>query len=218
MKNDIARYSRQTGLIHPNKLQIPITIVGAGGIGSWTTLALAKLGCENLTVYDFDEVETQNIAPQVYSSLYVGMDKVAALREMVKNLTDVEITAKNERFLAIPPQKYDILISAVDNMEARKKMFEINIGVPIWFIDGRMAANVLHVYTIKMDNEGDVAFYQGTLFTDEEADPVPCTERSVSYNVLGAASLISDIVAKIGNKQKVPRELILDFFNFKLFS
>ena len=39
----------------------PITVIGAGGIGAATVVALAKTGFENITVYDFDKVEEHNL-------------------------------------------------------------------------------------------------------------------------------------------------------------
>ena len=46
--NDNRKYSRQLDLVMPSDLNFPILIVGAGGIGSWATLALAKMGCSNI--------------------------------------------------------------------------------------------------------------------------------------------------------------------------
>ena len=45
-----------------------ILIVGAGGIGSTTAYTLAKMGCSNITVVDFDEVEIHNCSSQFYSA------------------------------------------------------------------------------------------------------------------------------------------------------
>ena len=43
------RFIRQSGLIDSEIFSIPINIIGAGGIGSFTTLALAKCGFEDIT-------------------------------------------------------------------------------------------------------------------------------------------------------------------------
>ena len=45
-----ARRIRQSDLISESILDTPINIVGAGGIGSLTTLALAKVGFKHIRV------------------------------------------------------------------------------------------------------------------------------------------------------------------------
>ena len=61
------RFQRQLDLANPAQLKVPITILGAGAVGSFTTLTLAKLGCSSLTVYDPDTVEVHNLPNQYFS-------------------------------------------------------------------------------------------------------------------------------------------------------
>ena len=58
------RYKNQSDIFTP--IDIPIHIIGIGGIGSWTAFILAKMGCQDINLYDFDEVEDHNIASQIY--------------------------------------------------------------------------------------------------------------------------------------------------------
>ena len=48
------RFWRQLDLCPPDKLKFPITVIGAGAIGSAAVVTLAKMGCSNITVYDED--------------------------------------------------------------------------------------------------------------------------------------------------------------------
>jgi len=48
-------YKRQTNLVKPEELDFPILLIGCGGIGSWTLLALRKMGCSNVAVVEFDK-------------------------------------------------------------------------------------------------------------------------------------------------------------------
>src|SRR3990170_3456674 len=89
---------RQTDLIHPDRLTMPIAIIGAGSIGSWTALALLKLGCSDVTVYDYDNVEEQNVGSQIYKSADVGMPKTEALRNRLGILVDTEVKVELHKF------------------------------------------------------------------------------------------------------------------------
>ena len=84
MDNPIERYKRQYDFVKFDELKLPIHVIGAGGVGSWTALLLAKMGCQDITVYDMDEVEDHNVASQFYSEDQLGMNKLDALKENVK--------------------------------------------------------------------------------------------------------------------------------------
>src|ERR1035437_9086780 len=90
-------HMRQLGLIDPEKLQMPIAIIGAGSIGSWTALALLKLGCSDVTVFDFDKVEEHNIGSQIYTMADIGKDKTQALKDRLGLLVNTEVKVENQR-------------------------------------------------------------------------------------------------------------------------
>ena len=48
------RYHRQLGIIDPDRLDIPIIVIGAGSVGSFVIMSLAKMGCSDITICDFD--------------------------------------------------------------------------------------------------------------------------------------------------------------------
>lgn len=214
-------YIRQTGLIDPELLTKSILVIGAGSIGSWTALALLKLGCSNVTVLDNDVVEAHNAGSQVYNSLDDGKRKIDALKMKLLGLTEIQ---PEYIFTTIDEESvkqllgFDIVISAIDNIEGRKIMFDALKGSDKLFIDGRMAGNAIEIYTILMDKEASVKLYEETLFPPEEAIPVSCSERSVVYNCFVIAGLITDIVAQRANKEETPEELIIDLKNFTMFN
>ena len=53
-----------------------IDVIGAGATGSRVVLALAKLGLDNIHVWDFDHVEAHNIANQVFGLADIGKLKI----------------------------------------------------------------------------------------------------------------------------------------------
>ena len=74
-----------------------VDIIGAGATGSAIVLELAKLGVQNLHVWDFDTVESHNLANQAFGPRHVGEKKVAALASLVKDLADVDIVQHDQK-------------------------------------------------------------------------------------------------------------------------
>jgi len=190
----VNKYSRQIDIINPDLLQTPIRIIGAGGIGSWTTLALAKMGCSNITVQDFDIVGEENTASQIYSQGHIGMDKTTALGGIIKFLTDIDINPEFDKWEPTQEIKEKILILALDNLETRRQIWEeakLNPQIRL-VIDGRMAGDFLRIFFIPLN--GDYEEYEKTFVPPEKVDPTPCTAKAVVYNVFMTASLITNFV------------------------
>jgi molybdopterin/thiamine biosynthesis adenylyltransferase len=204
-------HSRQSGLIDESIFDTPITVIGAGGIGSFTVLALAKCGFKHIAVYDDDKVEEHNLASQYYRDMDIGMDKVEALYEIVKSFTNISIGAVPSRWTRSNILD-GIVILAVDNMETRKEIYEhmINNTSVIAVVDGRMGGNQLEVYTYKRDDREDRKRYKSVLWDDSQTSPLPCTERAVMYNVLNIASWITNQVRLVLSNKEYMRALILD--------
>ena len=95
---DNTHLTRQLSLIPTEVLDKRITIVGCGAIGSFLALSLAKMGATNLCLYDFDEVSIVNMSNQFFRYSDIGKNKALALRELIKDFTDVEVDAVPEAF------------------------------------------------------------------------------------------------------------------------
>lgn len=63
-----------------------VGVAGAGGLGSNAVLMLARTGVENFLLVDDDVVEASNLNRQQFWPRHVGMPKVEALRELVREL------------------------------------------------------------------------------------------------------------------------------------
>jgi len=101
---DSTYFLRQLDIADPSQFRDkPVTVIGAGGIGAATVVALAKTGFENITVYDFDTVEEHNLPNQLLP-IWVGNQdtlqwaKTTALFHLVHDLADISITPINERY------------------------------------------------------------------------------------------------------------------------
>ena len=218
------RHNRQLGIIDPRKLDLPIAIIGAGGIGSWTTLALTRMGCSNITVIDFDKVEAHNVGSQIFTEEDIGKPKVEALAGKIALLASGEVIStldlkveKDSPLLEDIFKDNKIIILAVDNMETRKMAMHEAEGKSVWLIDGRMVANSIEIYSEDCAKySGQETPIQKSMFQSGNATPVPCTERAVVYNCFIMAGLITDMVGQIVNGQEPPQELVVDLRNFTM--
>lgn len=209
-------YSRQLGIIPPEQLLFPISIIGAGSIGSWTALCLAKMGCLDIEIWDFDKVEPHNTPNQFFNRIDGG-EEFKKNRLLADTISDFSHTIpKTQEGYTDEALSSKIIISAVDNMETRKKLFEKHKGTDKWLIDGRMGGNAIEVYVTKLDNDTQCNEYARTLFADAEALPVPCSHRSVAYNGLTIAGYISSVVAKIAMEESYPTEMAIDMLNYRV--
>lgn len=180
--------------------QKKIVIVWAGWIGSTTAYALAQMWCNDITVIDFDEVELHNTASQFYKQSQLWIPKVIALRDNIEEFTWVRIIPINEKFRKEHVVFADIVIMAVDNMAVRMQIAEACTSKTIRFIDCRMAAMMFEIHMFIPVFEMDL--YKATRYTDEEASPVTCTNKSVSFNCLAIAAVITRIVKGIIKEEK----------------
>lgn len=212
-------HSRQLGLIDPVKLQFNIGIIGAGSIGGWTALGLLKLGCKDLTVYDFDIVEEQNVGPQLYSPLDIGKDKIDALKKNLFTITGELLKTSKSKIDEKTKwnHPHNLYISALDTIKSREDLFNTIQGQKGYFIDGRMEANEVQVFVVNLENKEDVERYKKTLFKEDSVEPITCSMRSVVYNCLFVSSLITDVVAHLGNGDPIPFNLEADLKNFELY-
>lgn len=188
-----------------NTEEIEIGIVGAGGIGSWTTFMLARLGSK-IFVYDDDILEEHNIGGQLYGISHVGQPKVNALQTIVKDFCDNNLSVFNELYTEEKPTS-NIMISAVDNMAARKIIFEKWVELykatedeNMLFIDGRMLAENMQVYAVTPSR---IEAYRETLFDDEEIQEQPCSAKATSHCGAMIATIITQLLTNWLTNQKV---------------
>ncbi len=217
----ITDFTRQSGLVSEKSIRTKrIVLIGAGAIGSFTALALTKLGVSNITIYDEDGVSKHNLPNQFYRIGDCGKFKVNALTEI--------ITEFNGEGLAIKPKIafYDkqvlseITIAATDTMASRKQVFDqfCKQDGTRYLIEARMGGEIGFVYCIDKLNKAQMKCYSSRLYTDEKSTPIPCTERSIIYNILMISSLICRAFKAIINEENgYPFELIFDMRTMELY-
>lgn len=175
-----------------------ILIGGVGGIGSNTLYCLAKSVPGSYYIVDPDEIVAHNIGSQYFRKSDVGKKKVYMLTSAMNEYTNSDIfpvsTKMDENC------KMSIMISAFDNMEARKYAFEL------WksqedrelLVEGRLRANYYEIYVVIPGREDQ---YEATLFDDSEVDEGPCTFKQTAYfGMLIGARITQMVINYLTNK------------------
>lgn len=204
-------FRRQLDILDPNAIVYPVTLVGCGGIGSPTALTLAKIGCQNLTLIDPDTVEEHNLPNQLYHLSDIDKQKVEACESMVRQFSNCEINMIPE-MLNGNHSLSGIVISGVDSMKSRQEIWEkvkYNLDVPL-YIDGRIGAEIIQVYTIQPSQLKDVELYEKSLFSDQEAVELPCTARAIMYTGFVIAGLIGSQFKKWVKNEQFFRRISFD--------
>lgn len=177
-----------------------VTIIGQGGIGSWTSLIVARLGIQEMATFDGDRVEAVNMAGQFFGREDIGSFKTTAIYNRVYSLCSYFYYSANSRNFSKGTYLHPITIGALDNMQVRKDVFEswcIQYGNnPVaLFIDGRLSADELQIFVIKGGDTARINEYKNKwLFTDEEGEHTLCSFKQTTYMASMIASLIGNVI------------------------
>ena len=212
-------FTRQKTLFNPEEQNLKIFIVGAGSTGSFISLTLAKLGFENIKVIDYDKIESHNIPNQFYALEDVGVLKTTALKKMVESFTGTEIEAENIKITEA--YEFDLeldslVILCVDNMKARKIIYEKIKDFPIKLIDTRMGGEGFQIYTINLENDDEKKEYEEKL--KSKIKDAPCGEKATIYTVLSIASECCNVVKRIDKGEEYPKAIKRELKNYKILS
>lgn len=190
---------------------LSVTLIGAGGIGASTALALAKMGVGHLTVWDDDTVSEVNLPTQLHRLSDLGRQKVQALNQLVFEFSDdTDFVAVADR---VTPAGYwgledYIVISAVDSIKARKGIWQVvRQGKVRWYLDSRMAAEEFHLFCVDMHN---YAWYEQMLAGEDDSSvpELSCTAKATIYTSFVSAGRIGLAVKRIATGQRNPRVFI----------
>lgn len=173
-----------------------ITIIGAGGIGSFTAFYLSRMS-QYVTVYDPDIVDETNLGGQLYSLHHLGMNKTDALLDVVNGFGGHINRVRSVPFDYNQSLDDTIVIGAVDNMEVRKTIFNkfLDSDTCLLLIDGRLSADELQVFVVDKQNPTAIDEYRNKwLFDDKEAAETLCSFKQTTYMAGMIASIITNVV------------------------
>lgn len=119
---EVAQYGRVKGATwFPLLYKRDVMVLGQGGIGSWVSVLLSRIGC-TLHLWDHDYYEEHNMTGQFVRIYDINKNKAQAARELISAFSpdaEVEIYGKYEA----DSEANDIMVCGFDNMEARKLAF-----------------------------------------------------------------------------------------------
>lgn len=210
---DLEKYSRQLALVDPRDMP-PITLIGAGHLGSNVARTLAEMGCPRLTVYDHDDVELANLAASFYGPDDVGKPKVEALKNRIKELVgeDTEVICKKEMYNKQPIDD-PVVYMTVDSLEGRKKIWEsLKLHAPNlkFIVDMRSGKDIISVYAFTPESAGE------EFLPSLERTPIPlgCSEKAVAFNAQTASGIAASLVRNFARGYRVPKRIVLDHRSF----
>lgn len=165
-----------------------ITIVGVGGIGSWTAKMAARLGCSSLVLIDPDVVESHNFHNQDYDPALrrdVPLPKVEAMRQSIEGIAAwhreegrlMEVITLQERVTANSVLR-GIIIAAPDTAEARRDIFSAalaNPAIPL-YIEAGAAAHQGVVRVFVPHNPDHIRLYERLLDAYGEGGATACVD------------------------------------------
>lgn len=209
-------YSRQVNILNPEEFNTKINIIGCGAVGSWVAFSLAKMGLNNLHIYDFDEVGMHNLPNQMFGVRDIGRNKALSIRNIIKLFTGFTASAKNEKVDGTTPMQ-GIVFMLTDTMSSRKDIYnraiKNNPSVDL-LIETRMDLRGGRIYVIDPKDKEQTKMYEQTFYSDDEAEVSAC---GVSQTVLPSAlAITSHAIWKLLNYingEIVYNETILDFSN-----
>lgn len=159
--------------------------MGAGGIGSWTALALSKIGLSNIVVFDGDRVSVHNQPAQNFHKEDIGRYKTDILTQLDG------VYGINEFIGDGFHDPANIIIAAVDSNASRRHVWDGALrGNCRWYFDGRLGGQTAMLYTVDMESVDSMARYEETLHSDEERTVVPCAEAAVVDVAFTIAAMI----------------------------
>lgn len=115
----------------PAKVKGRCHIIGCGSIGSNVAELLARYGIEDLVIYDFDIVESHNIANQLYTEEDVSYPKTERLAQLLYKInpklkSTLDIRGKYENQMLT-----DYVFMCVDSVEVRQQIVKNNMMNPM---------------------------------------------------------------------------------------
>jgi D-arabinose 1-dehydrogenase-like Zn-dependent alcohol dehydrogenase len=181
-----------------------ILIIGTGGIGSFLTQFLDKVGMYNITVADPDIVEAKNLTYQNFSRGHVGQNKASV---MMDSYESVEHFSKYPVLTEKQMQGYDLVICCVDNLGVRRTLYNTSLKWLDLRAQGRNAALVSH--------KADPKMYDMLLAGDDrsyscQGDSWDGTNKNVHFMQVAIAGIGAQWIQRYMNGEEVREYMVVN--------
>jgi len=182
----------------PEKLDGRIHILGCGAIGSTVAENLVRFGITKITLYDFDIVESHNIANQMFRQQDIGKYKVDALADILYEINPEiknDIKLVKEGYTGQKLSGYVFL--CVDSIDIRREVaekYQSNQFIKAMF-DFRMRLTDAQHYAADWKNKKMIEDFLASMqFSHEEA--MAETPVSACNMTLSVVPTVRHIVAE----------------------
>ncbi len=201
-----------------------IHIVGCGSIGATVAEMLARLGLKNFVLWDFDKVESHNIANQIFVESQIGQPKIEALADIIMSINP-EITEIKMKPKGWNGEKLDgYVFMCVDSIKTRREIVMSN----------KLNKNVLAVFDFRTGltdaqhyaADWNIASQRENLlnsmnFTDEEAkETTPVSACNTTLSVCPTIRIISSYgvsnFMNFWNGKPIKTLVLMDAFDMTL--
>lgn len=217
--------SKSYEFFQPEKDGARINIIGCGSVGSTIAVLLARAGVTKITLWDFDKVESKNLANQMFRLADVGRSKVEAVRDIMAEInpdiiTDIKLMGKGWS----GQQLSGYVFLCVDNIEIRKQIVER-------FYDSPFIKAMFDVRTRLKDAQSYAAdwsdakmkkdFLASMNFSHEEAaEETPVSACNVTLSVAPTVWVICSLCVSnfmnFWNGEPLRKLIVADAFNFSM--
>ena len=199
--------TRQSKLVPEDKIEnTTIKVFGVGSVGSHVVKVLAKTGFKNIEVYDMDIVEEENIAAQAFDFKHLKMNKVDAIKDIVKEASGIDIVTHhgviNEES-DITPEPDTVYMCFFDSFEARKIVFDKVKDFPVIFVDGRIGKYDMRYYFVNCIDTREKEAYSKTLESKADAG-LECGEKaSAPINCIISGQIVMNLINYLKEENQI---------------
>jgi len=203
-------FLRHSGFFGPEDVNgKTLNIIGVGATGSWVGLIAAKMGWHNFRVWDLDIVESHNLPNQIYSAKHIGMKKVDAFEQVLKEFNPQVQVQKYYRFYTNQEDisKMDFgsyMFIAVDSLSARKDIIEgvkNNLFLEL-VAESQMGFTHATINYFEPNDYLQLDTYKSMLKDDSEVTESACNERIITTLTAMVASEIVQTISAHASKSR----------------
>lgn len=219
-------HTDQRGFFDKETFVEPITVVGVGGVGTGFLCSAAPMGLDNITLYDKDMVERRNVTCQVvYTTADLYKPKLEVCEKYLRDRGATNVETVSEFVTADTPLKGGVVVSGVDNMAARKAIWEAikrhnekckadpTLQTVDLLLDGRIGGLQMSLLAVEpFDSEW---YERKWLFSDEEAADLPCGMRTIVFPAVTLGAIMASYLMNWHKGQLPPKRV--DFHLGTLF-
>lgn len=201
---------------NPLTLSTEVTVIGTGATGSHIITLLTRLGIETIKVYDFDTVDSHNLANQHFRYQDIEKLKTQAVIEQMKDINPDIFIQDCGKYENQPLQ--GVIFLCIDNMELTNKILtdnQLNFGISL-IINTRIGLQEGQVRTYSWDNHHRrQQAIKDSDFKNEEAE-MPTSVCGATLGIIptvymASAYAVSQMILWL-NKEPYARTIVFDTF------